>query len=592
MAPVAASPTPAGGNQDEPHAMAASVRQTMIAASERPANFAAALTMIEDRGLFTSSLLRKHRSFVMVVARAAQKVDRAPDLTILPCEPRLLRKALESFHPARARIKTTQWQSILSGLRRILRLTGWLGRVSNSFVRTAAWENVLKDITNEIHHACISRFANFPTSIGIDPTGVDHGIFDRYCEWLNEQSLTSNHKNVSISALQTWRRLCRLHKQWGIAPLPKEKRYNLVTTRKGELPASFHSSVDDYLNRCAKPDPFDSSIIRAIAPETLRKRRTYIYLGAQYLLEKGWEADRINHLRSILRPEAIEIILTEQFRRYSADDKIWPPGAKPFASHLKTMAIQVGELNGGDLAKMNKLVGRVRKPKPGFQRKTRERLAVFDDERVLRDFYKLPQALWQEAKELEKSGTGKPLQVRAKAKNAIALAILLVKPLRVGDLASLDFREDFQRDRKGRITGLNISGERTKTGVRIEAVIEGTLGRRIAEYFEQFARPRADHESFLFPRMGVGHVSGAELGQGLAREVERCLGIKFNSHLVRALIATIILDADPNAATVAQRMLDHMHVDTTIHHYGMQRGRAAQRQYEVFLGRALRGRSL
>lgn len=259
------------------------------------------------------------------------------------------------------------------------------------------------------------------------------------------------------------------------------------------------------------------------------------------------------------------------------------------ASHLQTMAGQIGELTDADLAQVRKLAGRVPKAKGGFPRKTRERLAAFDDERVLRDFYRLPQVLWREAAEFAEAD--KLRQARAKAKYAIALAILLIKPLRISELASLDFRGDFRRDRKGRIIGLLIPGERTKTGVPIEAAIDATFGRRIAEYFERFVLPAAVGATSLFPRRGAGHVTGAELGQGLAREVRRHLGITFNSHLARALIATIILDADPDAVAVAQRMLEHTHVETTIRHYGMQRGRAAQRQYEQLLARTLRGRA-
>ena len=133
-------------------------------------------------------------------------------------------------------------------------------------------------------------------------------------------------------------------------------------------------------------------------------------------------------------------------------------------------------------------------------------------------------------------------------------------------------------------------------GRRAEPSLTNTL-----ETFQQ-ARRWADHTMLhlLKFRFGerlvrgggkVGHVTGNNFAQGLSREIWRHLGIKFNSHLARALVATIILDADPNGGPIAQRMLGHQHLETTIRHYGMQRGRAAQRQYEQFLARTLRGRA-
>lgn len=567
----------------------APIAEQTLPPAPRPANFDEALTLIEASGAFNNQQVGKLRSHVNVVAKALQKVERKPDLTLLPCEPRLLRQALEGFHPARARIKSEQWQSIISGLRRIQRATGWLRPVERRHTRTAAWDRVVARAAPNGPLEAIRNFANFCTDAGVEPADVSHAAFDRYTEFLENESLNLSPRKTVDSARQALSRLSSTNPDLGILPLPKRPRYNLVATRKDELPAAFHSSAAAYLARCAAPDPFDAAIGRAIAHETLRKRETYIYIGAQYLLDLGWPAERLDHVRAICTPEAVAAILREQFRRHSTDGKTWPPGAKPLASHLQTMAAQIGELTDADLAQVRKLAGRVPKAKGGFPRKTRERLAAFDDERVLRDFYRLPQVLWREAAEFVKAD--KPRQARAKAKYAVALAILLIKPLRISELASLDFREDFRRDRKGRIVGLFIPGERTKTGVPIEAAMDATFGRRIAEYFERFVLPAAVGATSLFPRQEAGHVSGAELSQGIAREVQRHLGIKFNSHLARALIATIILDADPDAVAIAQRMLEHTHVDTTIRHYGMQRGRAAQRQYEQFLARTLRGRN-
>lgn len=554
----------------------------------RPVDFGVALTMLEASGAFNDVQMCRHRSYVNVAAKALQKVERNPDLTLLPCEPRLLRQALAGFYPAQARIKTEQWSSIVCGLRRVLRMTGWLRPVQRRSPRSLAWERVLGDIDNKAQLASIRKLANFATSIGTEPQAVEHKTFDLFRDWLEEHSLTLGHRGVAITARQTWRRLCREHPEWGIESLPMQPRYNLVATRKAELPESFHASVQLYIARCATPDPFDDAITRKLAPETLKKRRTTCFLAAQYLLDLEWPAEQFTDLRAICTPDAIRAVLREQFRRHSPDGRTWPAGAKPMASHLLTIAAQIGQLNAVELVEVQRIVTRVPKSRQGFPRKTRERLAAFDDERVLRDFYGLPQILWREAQQLEKGG--KLRQARAKAKYAVALAILLVKPLRVGELASLDFLRDFRRDRKGRIVGLSIPGEHTKTGVPIEAAIDATFARRIVEYFDRFVRPKQGGDSYIFPRQSSGCVTGNELSQGLAREVRRHLGIEFNPHLVRALIATIILDSDPDAVAVAQRMLEHMNVETTIRHYGMQRGRAAQRQYEQFLARTLRGR--
>lgn len=100
--------------------------------------------------------------------------------------------------------------------------------------------------------------------------------------------------------------------------MPTQQRYNLVATRKSDLPASFHANVRAYLARCAAPDPFGDTINRAIAQETLRKRQTYIFLGAHYLLDLGRPAERLDDIRAICTPEAVGAILRDPARAISS----------------------------------------------------------------------------------------------------------------------------------------------------------------------------------------------------------------------------------------------------------------------------------
>lgn len=558
-----------------------------VTATSKPENFAEAIAMIESSNIFTECQLRKLRSHANMAAKAVLNGAAASDLVRLPCDPLKLRPMLIAFHPARLRIKDRQWTDILSGLRRILRATGWIRPRLRNRPRSAAWEIVLAHIKTPCQLDSLRRLANFCTEVGVKPGNVDHATFTAYAKHLEQDFLTLRHRSVVDSVRQAWRRTYRAHPGLGITPLESKPRYNRVTLRIGELPASFHKSVETYLERCATPDPFDLDMGRALAPETIRKRRSAIHLGAQYLLDLGWPADRLADLRAICSLDAIKSILGEQFRRHSRDAKTWPAGAKPMASQFMSLATQVGQLSDAELADIRRLTKKVTYRKRGFPEKTRERLAAFDDERVLRDFFALPGRLWKEANELEKAS--KRRRARVKAKYAVLLAILLVKPLRIGEAASLDFLTDFKRDQRSRLIGMLIPGDRTKTGLPIEAAISPVLGRRIDEYIERFVKPLGKSDChFLFPGDIKERVSPNNLASGLKTEIWRHLGIQFNSHLARAVIATIILDADPDAVAIAQRMLEHVNVETTIRHYGMQRGRSAQRKYQDFLSRALR----
>lgn len=74
----------------------------------------------------------------------------------------------------------------------------------------------------------------------------------------------------------------------------------------------------------------------------------------------------------------------------------------------------------------------------------------------------------------------------------------------------------------------------------------------------------------------------------MTKIIKRELGIVVNPHLVRSFIGTIILDEDPRAIVLAQRMLDHRSPTTTAKFYAMQRGRAVNVEYAELLNRRMR----
>jgi integrase len=87
----------------------------------------------------------------------------------------------------------------------------------------------------------------------------------------------------------------------------------------------------------------------------------------------------------------------------------------------------------------------------------------------------------------------------------------------------------------------------------------------------------------LFPGKNGGHLHPQTLANGIVSIVHDYAGLPFNAHLVRHLVATLIMDADPANGPIAQRMLDHTDLKTTTQFYGIQRTRGAQAMYAKIL---------
>lgn len=162
--------------------------------------------------------------------------------------------------------------------------------------------------------------------------------------------------------------------------------------------------------------------------------------------------------------------------------------------------------------------------------------------------------------------------------------------MRSQNLAHLDLNLDFTRDPRGRIIGIRIEGDRTTKGAPI---IESALSPRTQEWLINFTerfRPYllGVESSALFPGQKYHYVCKVGFGTQLTEIIHEELGIIVNPHLIRALIGTIILDEDPRAVVLAQRMLDHKSSLTTTKFYAMQRGRAVAGEYADLMKRRMR----
>ena len=174
--------------------------------------------------------------------------------------------------------------------------------------------------------------------------------------------------------------------------------------------------------------------------------------------------------------------------------------------------------------------------------------------------------------------------------SALALDILQAKPLRISELANLDLQRHFRRDQHGQITGIFVRATETKvrTGRDIEAVIEPPLAKAIETYLKLHRECLVvSSTTKLFP----GRVGDAMLPECLSRKVtklvQKRLGARFNAHLVRHLVATLLIDDDPANAVVAQQQLGHSDLKTTMRAYAAQRTRGAQRKYAEVLARRI-----
>lgn len=312
--------------------------------------------------------------------------------------------------------------------------------------------------------------------------------------------------------------------------------------------------------------------------------------AASLVAESLGGVDKVTSLSDVVHPDNFKHVLVHHYQRAGGR---WLGIAANMASALIMAAklhVQVDAKTMKQLEQLRRAVTNAiaeeRRTNRGLTSRVRARIAAFDDPRIVQRLFRLPQETYRTALAMADK---RPARAAQAHERTLALDILLHHPLRLGNLASLRADTHFIRNRQGRIIQLVIPGSEMKNGEDFRGDIPPDLGARIERHLRHFRLHLPGNGGpYLFPSPKGGARSPRNLARCLTDLVAKGLGVQFTPHLVRHLAARLLLDADPNNAVVAQRVLGHASIKTTERMYGALRNRSALTQWHDLVGKTRR----
>lgn len=215
---------------------------------------------------------------------------------------------------------------------------------------------------------------------------------------------------------------------------------------------------------------------------------------------------------------------------------------------------------------------------PGLTAKNRSTLRQFDDPAALARLLTLPGQLANEAISRDNGNW----RVAVKMQTAIACEILVMAPMRIGNLARLRLGEHIVRSggSKGPVH-IILPGDETKNDEPMEYELPHHLTEMLDLYIDQF-RPRlaGPDNPYLFPGMKVPVKAPSTLKQHLCDTIRRRTGIVITPHQFRHLAAKMVLDANPANFELTRLILGHKRMRTTVNFYAGLDARRAVRHYD------------
>ncbi|HYZ34449.1 MAG TPA: site-specific integrase [Crenalkalicoccus sp.] len=536
---------------------------------------AAAIAVLRTSGAMPAPKLARLKA---TVTRAARRMGRT--LETLPLAPAELTPLLKAVRPGGRRFSDKTWSNERSSLRALAVAVGAHAPKRLPKPLGSGWQPLVEAAMPNIRRSPIIDFVRWCEERGTRPEEVTEATVEAYRAWRAERTYTPNLPRIIVQLRAFWNGAARKLPGWPqrhLATPGTRKRQGPLSPQA--FPESFAADLAAYEAKLRHPSPLKGRA-RALAEPTIELYRRMIMIAATTWAGQRGGPDKVPDLACLVSVEAMEAILLEAHGKAGGK---WTPSAEHLACALVGVARDHLAFRPDQLEPLRALQRLVVPERRGrLPEAVRGRLAQFDQEEVRTALFNLASKLCEEAEALLPQ---RPREAASRHRRGIMLYFLLQAVLRRRDLITLRLDQDFLRDDAGRPVALR--RHTNKTGALVHAEFSPRMIRALARHLGVFRPllPGADGPWLFAHPSGEGHASPEGQGARLAEEVRRRLGVEFNLHLTRHIVASILYEAGPGNVAVVQSVLGHTDAKTTSRMYGELNTLAAHRVWSETLDR-------
>ena len=521
----------------------------------------------------------RRRDLRSAVTSFAKLRDRAP--AVIPLDLADIRATLDGMVPAGAKVSPKRWANLRSDLAAAIAASGLRPMLKTRGLRPdEAWSRLLAPADRRVRLA-LSRFGKWASLRGIGPESVEDGTIERFIAELEAATLIRNLRTMRRTVAIAWNVLVDLHQGAGLRHVSAPPdRYVEIRAFWQRIPASFREDRDRYHSWAAVPDPLaDDARARALAPLTLRLRRTHIHSAVTAAAAAGIPVAQITSLASLVEPETFRAILRHCWREDGDKLTAYSHG---IAITLIAIASEWVKAPADQVATLKTLRGKLGTLPTGLTEKNTALLRRFEDPRLITELIELPDRLWRAAR----CDLAASRRAFIDLQNALAIDLLLHAPMRMQNLSSLTFDQHLHWPQGRRKPALiTIGSDETKNDAPLEFEIPTVLAERLQVYRNEIApRVTGKRPDAVFVTWAGKPRTQAAIALAIEKTILRHLGLKMTCHQFRHLAAKIFLDAHPHAHESLRQLLGQKNLKTTVNFYaGLNTRRAGRAHADLIM---------
>jgi hypothetical protein len=402
---------------------------------------------------------------------------------------------------------------------------------------------------------------------GIGPDAVDEDAVDAYMQYRSDATALSTDLAARRSIARAWNKCVGIIDGWPARQL-REPACKEASAGPGweRFPSTLRADVDAYLFGLRKVRKSASGRRhRPCKDSTINVRRARLIAFARKAVASGVPIGKLASFRDMLSADVVERLLLEY----------WPDREKPprvyvidLVAMLTSISLTVPDMDEASVEFLNDARAELEGHRSaGLTDKNLALIRQVMTPGVWPRVVALPLQLMVEARECRARS---PVKAAVLAQMACAIGILIVAPIRLGNLAAITLDTHILRPGGPHAPlWLVFPHYDVKNRIRLEFVFDEQATTLIDEYVNDYlpVLRRGSNELRLFPGEEGGHKGTATLSLQITRRIQKCTGLRLTAHQFRHAAAALILQAEPGNYEFVRRVLGHKKIQTTINFY-------------------------
>jgi integrase len=332
------------------------------------------------------------------------------------------------------------------------------------------------------------------------------------------------------------------------------------------FPDGLQRDLDNHLLALAKPRRgADGRRLRPCKLSTIRTKRGELIAYAKMAVRSGTPIETLTSFAALLVPNVVERTLDAYWKRNGYEPSV---STIDLAKRLASTARFLDCLDPKDIERLDDMRAELEQYRHGGL--TPKNLALVRQvltAEIWAEVVNLPEALMTRARSLRDQA---PTKAAVTAQIAVAIAILTVAPVRVGNLTSIRLDENLIRPRGNQgLYWLVFPLYDVKNRLDLNFELPTWLSALIDEYVQQFRCTllRATDDDFLFSNGAGRHKSEHLLSIQIKDRIRKATGLEITPHQFRHAAAAIFLKHRPGEYETVRRLLGHRNIRTTVNFY-------------------------